>query len=149
MMQINLEKYKFKSRSLPNTKTFSRYFESYAYFLTVFCIYNFVDICLFKKGLAPSLPAVFLFAIPLIFVNIYNNIEEEYKNVSSNTLKDIIVHIRLKQSQSLIEKLECNPEILKENYKKKSLLYWAHHYKNTQANAIIIDIMNKSIKIHK
>lgn len=144
MKPFNFSQYKFKLRSLPNSKNFSRYLERFIYFLLVLVIYNFINICLFVDGLMPSLPAPFVFALPIIFIHLYCTIENEYKNVTRDTFKDVIVYIRLRQTQSLIETLENNPEIINENYNKKSLLYWARHYKNTQANSIIIEQMKKS-----
>lgn len=143
MKAINLEKYKFRLRSLPNSKTFSRYFDAYMCFLAIYFAYNFVTICLFKDGFMFSLPVLFVFAIPLLFLKVYSDIEGEFKNIQRDTIKDVIVHIRLKQQQSLIEKLEDHPEMLTATYKKKSLLYWARHHKNLEANALIISLMKK------
>lgn len=144
MKTIDFNKYKFKLRSLPNSKTLPRYIESYNYWFLALVIFNFIDICLFSEGLMPTIPAPFVFAIPIVFVHIYTTLENEYKNVSRDTFKEVIVFIRLKQSQSLIETLEDNPELLKEHYNKKSLLYWARHYKNIEANSIIIEQLKKT-----
>ena len=64
--------------------------------------------------------------------------------MSKDTFKEIVVHIRLNQTQSLIERLEENPEIIKSRFDKKSLLYWARHYKNLEAHKIIIEQMKKA-----
>ncbi|MEA9357242.1 hypothetical protein SHI21_13540 [Bacteriovorax sp. PP10] len=143
MKKIDFNKYKFKLRSLPNSKTASRYLEAVIYFIIIFVIYNFINICLFSDGFMPTLPALLVLALPIGFIHVYSTIETEYKNVKRDTFKEVIVHIRLRQTQSLIEKLEDNPEILNEKYQKKSLLYWAKHYKNIQANSIIIEQMKK------
>lgn len=143
MKKINFNKYKFKLRSLPNSKTAPRYLEYIIYFILVFVIYNFIYICLFSDGFAPTLHPLMVLALPIGFIHLYSTIENEYKNVKRDTFKEVIVFIRLKQHQSLIETLEDNPEILNERYDKKGLLYWAKHYKNVQANSIIIEQMKK------
>lgn len=147
MKVINLEKYKFRLRSLPNSKTFSRYFEAYMYFFAIYLAYNFVTICLFRDGFMPSLPVPFVLAIPLLFLKIYSNIEYKFRNIQRDTIKDVIILIRLKQNQSLREKLEDHPEMLTATYKKKSLLYWAKHHKNVEANSLIISLMKKKNKV--
>lgn len=140
---MDLEKYKFKLRSLPNTKNFSRYFESGMYFISFLAIYNFIAICVFVDDFTLTMPAPFVLAIPVMFLNVYFSIESEFKSVSRDTMKGAIVHIRLKQTQALIEKLDENPEILFQSYKKKSLLYWARYHQNLEANSIIIERMKK------
>ncbi len=143
MNSINIEKYKFKRRSLPNSKNFKRYLEAYIYYFLFLVIYNFVEICLFSDGLMPTIPAPFVFAIPILFVHIYKTIENEFKNVHKDTFREIVTHIRLKQTQSLIEKIEDHPEILKETFNNKSLLYWAKHYNNIHANTILTKQLHK------
>lgn len=143
MLPINFKKYKFKLRSLPNEKNGLKYLEAFTYLLVVFLIYNIVYICLFSDGFMPTLPILFILSIPIVFLYVYEGIEKEFQNVSRETFKEIIVYVRLKQNQSLKEKLEMNPEILKETYKKKSLLYWAKYYNNLQANSIIIKEMKR------
>lgn len=140
---MDLEKYKFKFRSLPNTKTLPRYFESGMYFLSFLAVYNFFAICLLVDGFSLSMPAPFVLAIPVMFLNVYFAIENEYKNVNRDTMREAIVYIRLKQTQALIEKLDENPEVLFQSYKKKSLLYWARHHQNLEANTVIIEHMKK------
>ncbi len=144
MKPVDWERYKFKLRSLPNTKTFPRYFESAMYFLAALAGYNFIAICMFVDDFTLTMPAPFVLAIPIIFCNIYFSIENEYKNVNRDTMREAVVHIRLKQTQALIEKLENNPEILQLAYKKKSLLYWARYHQNLEANSIIIQMMKKT-----
>lgn len=95
----------------------------------------------------PSLPVPFVLAIPLIFLKIYSKIEYEFRNIQRDTIKDAVVHIRLKQNQSLREKLEDHPEMLTVTYKKKSLLYWAKHHNNVEANSLIISLMKKKNKV--
>lgn len=94
----------------------------------------------------PTIPTPAIFIIPIGFFHLYNTIEGEYKNVKRDTFKDVVVHIRLNQTQSLIEKLEENPEILSESYNKKSLLYWARHHNNLKAHSIILEQLKKSAK---
>lgn len=144
MKPINFEKYKFKLRSLPNYRTIPRYWRYYVLLFLAYVIYNFVTICLFSRDFTPSLPAVFVLAIPIMFIHIYYTIENEFLFVSKDTFKEIVVHIRLNQTQSLIERLEENPEIIKSRFDKKSLLYWARHYKNLEAHKIIIEQMKKA-----
>lgn len=135
-----------KLRSLPNSKTFPRYFESAMYFLAVLAVYNLIYILLISSGFTPSMPIVFWLAIPCIFIHVYNSIESEFKDVNRDKLRETVTFIRLKQMQSLKEKLEDNPEILYEPYKKKSLLYWARHHNNVEANSLIIELMKNSKK---
>lgn len=137
-------KFKLKARSLPNSQTFSRYFNAFMYFLAVLAAYNFVAICVIYDDFMPRVPGLFLLAIPAIFYYVYNSIESEFLRITPDKMKDVIVHIRLKQKQSLIEKLQDNPEILFGSYNKKSLLYWARHHKNVEANAIIIEHMKRA-----
>lgn len=132
-----------KLRSLPNSKTLPKYFHSFMCFVAVLCAYNFITICLFYDGFTPRIPTLFIVAFPLIFFHTYSGIERAYRNVTRDTLKDVIVHIRLKQFQSLKEKIEDNPEILKEKLNKKSLLYWAKHHKNLKAHALLIGELKK------
>lgn len=143
MKPIDFDKHKFKLRSLPNSKTFPQYFNSFMYFLAALGAYNFIAICLFYDGFRPRVPALFVVAIPLVFIHVYNSIESEFRNVTRDTIKDVIVHIRLRQFQSLKEKIEDNPEILKEMLNKKSLLYWAKHHKNLQAHSLLIEGLKK------
>lgn len=91
----------------------------------------------------PRIPALFVVAIPLVFIHIYTSIENEYRNVTRDTIKEVIVHIRLGQFQSLKEKIEDNPEILKEKLDKKSLFYWAKNHKNLQAHSLLIGELKK------
>ncbi len=144
MKFADLEKFKFKLRSLPNSKTFPRYLDRFVFFMAIYFIYNFITICLFYDGFALRTPTVFILAFPIIFLQLYSTIEYEFRNVSRDKIKDTIIHIRLGQTQSLIETLEENPEILKATYNKKSLLYWARHHQNIEANTLIIDMMKKS-----
>ncbi|MBC7538688.1 MAG: hypothetical protein H7281_07705 [Bacteriovorax sp.] len=143
MKPINFDKYKFKIRSLPNSITFPRYFKGFMYFLAVWAAYNFIAICLFYDGFIPRLPDLFVVAIPLAFIHIYTSIESEYKNVTRETIKEVIINIRLSQFQMLKEKIETNPEILKEKLNNKSLLYWAKHYKNLQAHSLLLEELKK------
>lgn len=143
MKPIDLDKYKFKLRSLPNSKTFPRYFNSFMYFLAALAVYNLVAICLFYNDFMPRMPVLFVVAIPLTFIHVYTCIEREYRNVTRDTIKDVIIHIRLGQFQSLKEKIEDNPEILKEKLDKKSLFYWAKHHKNLKAHSFLIGELKK------
>ncbi len=143
MKPIDFDKYKFKLRSLPNWKTFPRYFHSSMYFLAALSVYNFIAICLFYDDFIPRIPALFVLAIPLIFIHIYTSSESEYRNVTRDTIKEVIVHIRLRQFQSLKEKIEDNPEILKEKLDKKSLFYWAKHHNNLEAHSFLIGELKK------
>lgn len=63
--------------------------------------------------------------------------------MNRETLKEVVIHIRLKRIQSLKEMLEENPEILNEKYHQKSLLYWAKHHNNVQAHSLIISELKK------
>lgn len=146
MSLIALEKYKLKLRSLPNSHTFSRYLNAFMYFLAVLAAYNFIAICLIYDDFMPRVPGLFLLAIPAIFYYTYHSIENEFLSITPDKMKEVIVHIRLKQKQSLIEKLEANPEVLYGAYNKKSLLYWARHHNNVEANAIIIEHMKRGKK---
>ena len=143
MKPINFEKYKFKLRSLPNSKTFLRYFNCFMLYISALAIYNFIAICLIYDDFMPRIPALFVLAIPVILIHVYNSIESGYKNVSRDTVKETIVHIRLGQFQSLKEKIEDNPEILRKKIDDKSLLYWAKHYNNLQAHSLLIGELKK------
>lgn len=143
MKTINFEKYKFKLRSLPNSKTFPRYYHCFMLFMGALAVYNFIAICLIYDDFTPRIPALFVIAIPLILIHIYNSIESDYKNVSRDTVKEVIVHIRLGQFQSLKEKIEDNPEILKKTINDKSLLYWAKYYKNLEAHSLLVGELKK------
>ncbi|TDP52545.1 hypothetical protein C8D79_2310 [Bacteriovorax stolpii] len=118
------------------------------YYMAVLAAYNLITICLVYDDFTPRFPALFALAIPVLFFYTYHTLENEFKNVTRDMVKDVITYIRLKQTQSLIETLEENPEILQGTYKKKSLLYWARHHKNLEANSIIIDVMKKQKKAH-
>jgi hypothetical protein len=143
MKPIEFDKYKFKLRSLPNWKNFPRYFNCLMYFWAVLAVYNFIAICLIYDDFVPRMPALFVLAIPLILIHTYTSIENEFKNVTKDKIKEVVICIRLKQFQSLKEMIEDNPEILKEKIDKKSLLYWAKHYKNLPAHALLIGEMRK------
>ncbi|MGZ3790610.1 MAG: hypothetical protein ACXVCQ_18945 [Bacteriovorax sp.] len=91
----------------------------------------------------PRMPALFVVAIPLVFIHVYSSIESEYRNVTRDTIKEVIVHIRLRQLQLLKEKIKDNPEILKEKLDKKSLFYWAKYHKNLQAHSFLIGELKK------
>lgn len=139
----NFEQYKFKLRSLPNTKNFRRYLDGFMYYIATLAAFNFFSICILQDDLSPTLPPLFVLALPIGFFNIYFSIETEFKNVNKDSVREAIIHIRLKQTQSLVDKLEEHPEILYESYNKKSLLYWARYHKNIEANSIIIERMKK------
>jgi hypothetical protein len=138
MGPVDYEKYKFKLRSLPNSKTFTRYGDAFMYYIAVLGVYNLITICLFVDGFKLQFPALFIIALPVLFVHVYMSIEREYKNVNREVLKEAVIYIRLNQLQSLKEKVELNPEILNEKFDKKSLLYWARHHKNIQAHSYLI-----------
>lgn len=140
---MNLDKFKFRLRSLPNSKTFRLYLDHYAVLFLTYAIFNLVYVCVISDGFEPAFQGPFIIAIPIIFIHVYSIIETGHKNVSRDDMKDAIVHIRLNHTQSLLEKLEQNPEMLKVTYQNKSLLYWAKHYKNAHANSIIINQMRK------
>lgn len=146
MTSIDFEKYKFKLRSLPNSRNISRYVDGYICFFAFWLAYNFVTICLFYDGFMFTFPVPFVLGVPLLFIKIYTTIENEFKNITRDNIKDVIVLIRLKQNQSLVEKLEDHPEMLTALYKKRSLLYWAKHHNNVKANAIIIGLMKNGKK---
>ncbi|QDK42657.1 hypothetical protein DOM21_14600 [Bacteriovorax stolpii] len=147
-MKFDFGKYALKLRSLPNSKNIRRYLDCLMYYMAVLAAYNLITICLVYDDFTPRFPALFALAIPVLFFYTYHTLENEFKNVTRDMVKDVITYIRLKQTQSLIETLEENPEILQGTYKKKSLLYWARHHKNLEANSIIIDVMKKQKKAH-
>lgn len=139
-----LNKYFFKLRSLPNSQTMPLYFERFVYFMAVLFVYNFISICLFQKDFSFTIPTMLVLAFPIIFLHLYSTIESNFKDINKDKIKDVIVLIRLKQHQSLIEKLQDNPELLKSIYNKKSLLSWAKHHNNLEAHSIIINLMKKN-----
>lgn len=59
------------------------------------------------------------------------------------TLEQTILFIQMNHLQSLTEAIEQNPELLYMDYKKKSLLYWCKHYKNTKAHTVILQLMKR------
>ena len=103
-------------------------------------------ICLVYNDFTPRVPSLFILAIPVVFVYTYASIESEFKVVTRDKLKDIIVFIRLGQNQSLKERIVYNPELLKEKLDKKSLFSWAKHYKNLEAHSFLIELMQKHRK---
>lgn len=142
----DLEKHKYKLRSLPNFNTAGKYIDALICFGAVLAGYNFIAICLIYDDFTPRMPAIFIVALPLMLFHVYSKIESEYVNVDRDRMKDVIVHIRLNQMQSLKEKLESNPEVLSGSYDNKSLLYWARHHKNLEAHSLILNEMKKHQK---
>ncbi len=138
-----IKKYGLKLRSLPNPSNLSKYFD--AYFKTIFpyLILNFVYVCLKPEGFGFIFPAYILIIIPVVFFHVYYCNEIEYKIVTKADLEKVISLIRINHHQSLLEELTNQPEILNVKYKKKSLLYWAKHYRNPKANSIIIQLMSE------
>lgn len=51
--------------------------------------------------------------------------------------------IQLHHNQSLKEYLMAEPRLIDSLYKKKSLLFWAAHYKNYEAHKLIIALMKE------
>lgn len=127
-----------KLRSLPNFKTASRYIDAFATFIAFLGIYNLVSICLIQDDFMPTFPTVFAIVLLLRLIHVYSTIENEYRYYSRDKVQDVVVHIRLKHHQALKEKLADNPELLNAKYDNRSLLAWAKHYKNREANSIII-----------
>lgn len=143
MKIAGLDKYYFKFRSLPNSNTFPKYFERFVYFMAVLFVYNFISICLIKDDFSFTIPNLFALAFPLVFLHLYSTIESDFQDLNKDKVKDVIVLIRLKQHQSLVEKLGENPELLKSIYRKKSLLSWAKYHNNLEAHSIIIGLIKK------
>lgn len=147
MDYLDLKAHLPKLRSLPNSKNIHRYMESFFNWMLSFVIYNFVYICFVAEDLTPQFPVAFFVVLPFMFVHIYAELEAEYRQVNRETMKEVVIYIRLKQNQSLKEKLEEHPEILKQRLDNKSLLYYAKKYKNLSAHSLIISQERKHSRV--
>ena len=137
MLTTYLKNNRFKSRSLPNSKTLGRYLTALMVFIAVLGVYNFIYICLIANDFKIVIPDLILIALPMVFVTIYHKIENEYKAVSRHDILKILMFIQVGHSQALSEALDERPELLSQKYQRKSLLYWAKYYNNKDAHSII------------
>ncbi|MBC7538452.1 MAG: hypothetical protein H7281_06505 [Bacteriovorax sp.] len=143
-MWLNFKKkYSFKLRSLPNENNFGRYFTAYLYLIFAYLAFNFIHICLFSDGFGFEFPSILAVIIPIIFIHIYTSLENDFKKVTKDDLKNVVTLIRTNHYQSLFEVLSTKPEILNVKYKNKSILYWAKYYQNPKANSVIIKVISK------
>lgn len=55
----------------------------------------------------------------------------------------IVQSIELNQLQKLSDAIETNPEILYFEYQRRTLIAWCKYYKNTRAQELVMDLMNK------
>lgn len=55
----------------------------------------------------------------------------------------VVLSVQLNQLQTLREVIEANPEILYCNYQRRSLIAWCRYYKNTCAQELIVQMMQK------
>lgn len=137
MLIAYLKNNRFKSRSLPNSKTMGKYLTAFLFFVALLGVYNFIYICLIAHDFRVVFPDLILLAIPIVFVTIYHKIENEYKAISRHDTLKILMFIQVGHSQALSEALDERPELLSQKYQRKSLLYWTKYYKNTEAHSII------------
>lgn len=114
-----------------------KYLTAFMILFSTLGVYNFVYITLIADDFSIVIPDLFLIAIPILFVKIYYRIENQYKAINRHDMIKIVMFIQTKHSQALTEELEERPEALFLTYEKKSLLYWAKYYKNTEAHSII------------
>lgn len=137
MLLKQLKPLGFKIRSLPNLKTFKRYLSSFLILLAIVFAYNFIHITMIDDGFHIVVPDLMLFAVPIIFITTYHQIESEYKHIDFRDVGKAVMYIQLKRPQALSEELNERPELLNHKYKNKSLIYWAKYYNNKEAHSII------------
>jgi hypothetical protein len=89
---------------------------------------------------APMLWAAFV--IYLCFKTHYqfkqNNITEK-----ENVQCDVVMSVQMNHLQKLSEAIDANPDILYCDYQRRSLIAWCRYYKNTKAQELIIQMMEK------
>ena len=89
---------------------------------------------------APILWSAFvLFLIYKIIVHFnQNNIDEQHS--AQNEVIEALIKNNLIE---LSEKIDQNPDVLYKNYQRRSLVNWCRYYKNTKAQELVIQKMNK------
>ena len=135
-----LKRLKIKRRSLPNQKNSGKYFGAVTAVIVIFIVYNFIHI-IFTDGFLLVFPKIIYPLIFFAFYTIYQSIERDFRNASQDDMIKIVSLIQMNHIQTLTEELSEKPEMLSHKYKNKSLLYWARHYKNNEANSLIIKLL--------
>lgn len=144
LYQIFLNKLHLKRRSAPNSDNWPEYL--------IFCLFPFAYVA--GHPLLAFLSIAFLIIggttagivllIPMVFHSIYKANEEKYLLRTGNDAREIVYLIQVAHHQTMLEKLHRDPDLLRQTYKKKSLLYWCRYYKNEEAHRIIIGLLKKN-----
>ena len=84
-------------------------------------------------------PLLILFP-PYLLMITHQQIKKEHELQQPERMGKVVLCIQMNHLQTLTEIFEDDPELLTQNYKKKSLHYWCKHYNNTKAHALILEL---------
>lgn len=98
---------------------------------------------LFISCLALYAPLLWAGLILFLCFKTHNQFQQNNINVKENAQSDVVRSVQLNQLQKLSEVIDANPDILYCDYQRRSLIAWCRYYKNTKAQELIIQMMNK------
>lgn len=93
-------------------------------------------------GLTMISPSLMIIAVFWALVKSYDYALDDSRKRKNNEIRQVVHLIQLNHLQSLKEMLERDPDLAKENYKKKSMNYWCKKYNNQEAHSLILNALH-------
>ena len=98
---------------------------------------------LFISCIALYVPILWITFVFFLIFKIIAHFKQSHIEEKQNAQDELIEALQKNNLTKLSEKIDDNPDILYKSYQRRSLINWCRYYKNTKAQELVLQKMNK------